>query len=107
MEFLGLAVSTIGGLLVGYFVGYAVKKAVKFLMALMGLYILSLLALAYYGIVIFNVDRIWELSSMLAEKLISNFQTPGPDLAALSSIGLYALPAISFLIGFIYGLKAD
>jgi len=106
MEFLGLLASTVGGLLVGYFVGYAVKKAVKFLMALVGLYILSLFALAYYGIVIFNVDRIWELLSMLAEKLTSSFRAPGLDLAELSSIGPYVLPGTSFLIGLIYGLKA-
>lgn len=100
---LELAAVAAGALAIGFFVGYAVKKAMKILAILLGLYIISLGILAYYDIVIFNTGRIEELLYLLYEKIASYVNSLHVGL--IGELGIYTIPIIAFLIGFLKGFK--
>jgi len=86
-----------GGLL-GFIVGYAVKKLLKVLLVILGLGILMLMLLNYVGIVTVDWDRVVAIISSITPKII-NIAGPVQQL-------VNALPfAGAFVAGFILGIK--
>lgn len=82
----------------GYFVGYAVKKVLKVLAIIAGLFSLALIFLEYNDIIYINYQKLTEL----AEGAISILATANP----LLSPNIVNLPfAGSFILGIAFGLK--
>lgn len=88
-----------GGGVLGFAAGYAVKKMLKLIMVVVGVFILGLLALEYKGWIKINYDA-------LAQS-IENAITGGASAAAgLKSHILANIPfASAFLLGFTLGFK--
>ena len=81
----------------GFFVGYAVKKIAKILAVILGIFLLSLISLAYVGVINMNYDK---LTGVLSKLTI-------PEQAAELLMPIIAnLPfAGSFTVAFLIGLK--
>jgi len=81
----------------GFFVGYAVRKAAKIVAVFLGIFLLSLISLAYIGAISVDYDELTEV--------LSNLTIPEQALELLVPI-LANLPfAGSFIIAFLIGLK--
>jgi uncharacterized membrane protein (Fun14 family) len=87
----------IGGVL-GFFVGYAVKKITKFIAVLIGLGAIILIYLGYQGVININYDK-------LAQTIQSLMGAAGQTSTVLTPI-IANLPfAGSFVAGVVVGLK--
>lgn len=82
MELEAIALQAAGGFVTGALVGYAIKKALKAFLTLLGLWLASIVALAYYGIATIN----WERLNELVYQLISWLGGETANLASLSLI---------------------
>ena len=81
----------------GFFVGYAVRKVAKIVAVFLGIFLLSLISLAYIGAISVDYDELTEV--------LSNLTIPEQALELLVPI-LANLPfAGSFIIAFLIGLK--
>ncbi|MCE4604274.1 MAG: hypothetical protein F7B20_04830 [Aeropyrum sp.] len=88
-----------GGAVLGFAAGYAVKKAVKVLLIVLGAFMMGLLGLSYYGIITVN----WGKLALYIERAISGSQAAA---ASLKSYVLASVPfAGSFMLGFALGFK--
>jgi len=80
----------------GFLVGYIVKKVAKIFAVILGIFILSLIALAYIGAISMNYDKLTDVLSKLT--------IPEQAVELLMPI-LANLPfAISFAVTFLIGL---
>jgi len=81
----------------GFFVGYAVKKVAKILAVILGIFLLSLICLAYVGAISMNYDKLTETLHRLTI----------PEQARELLMPIIAnLPfAASFAVAFLIGLK--
>jgi len=81
----------------GFLVAYVIMKVAKILAIVLGIFILSLIALAYVGAINMNYDKLTEVLSKLAI----------PEQAAELLMPILAnLPfVISFVVAFLIGLK--
>ena len=80
----------------GFFVGYVVRKVTKIIAVILGIFLLSLISLAYVGAISVNYDELIEVLSKLA--------IPEQAAELLTPI-LANLPfAASFIIAFLIGL---
>ena len=81
----------------GFFVGYAVRKVAKIVAVFLGIFLFSLISLAYVGAISVNYDDLTEVLSKLAI----------PEQAAELLMPILAnLPfACSFTVAFLIGLK--
>jgi uncharacterized membrane protein (Fun14 family) len=87
----------IGGIL-GFFIGYAIKKLTKLIAVLIGVFAVILIYLGYQGVININYDR-------LVETLQSLLGAAGQASAALTPV-IANLPfAGSFIAGAAVGLK--
>jgi len=82
----------------GFLIGYAIKKFLKLLLVLLGLFLLILVALEYKGIVKIDYAKLSEGMFQTANKLIQLF----PELLQALSLISYSS---SFLLGFLLGFK--
>jgi uncharacterized membrane protein (Fun14 family) len=78
----------------GFLVGYTVKKVIKILMVLVGLYALSLFYLAYQEIIELNSGKLLEITSSLIAQ----------SVGFLSSTIAYLPFSGSFAVGFALGV---
>ncbi len=89
------------GGLIGFVVGFAIKKLIKLLLVAAGLFFLGLQLLAYEGYITINWQKFEFSLSNLAHKL--------PDFAVgnpISSFLIFGMPfGASFALGFFFGLK--
>lgn len=86
-----------GGIL-GFVVGYAVKKVLKILALIVGFFALVLIYLGYIGIIDVNYDKLIEM----VEGLIGNVGAASEWLSLI----IASLPfAGSFVVGIVLGLK--
>jgi uncharacterized membrane protein (Fun14 family) len=83
----------IGGL-VGFFIGFALKKIIKLLMVLVGLYLLSLFYLLHIEVITINTTKLLETSSSIISQLFN----------LLLGVLPYLTISGSFTIGLIMGL---
>jgi len=81
----------------GFFVGYAIRKVAKIVAVILGIFLLSLISLAYVGTISVNYDKLTEVLSKLTipEQAVELLM---PILANLPFAG-------SFTIAFLIGLK--
>ena len=81
----------------GFLVGYVVKKVTKVFAIVLGIFVLSLIALAYVGAINVNYDKLTEVLSKLTI----------PEQAAELLMPILAnLPfVISFVVAFLVGLQ--
>lgn len=87
----------VGGIL-GFLVGYALKKVAKLLMVLAGIFVMILSYLGLRGVITVNFEA---LQSLIASGIAS-----GSQLAQVVVSVIAALPfAGSFLAGFLLGLR--
>ncbi|AEH24613.1 FUN14 domain-containing protein [Pyrococcus yayanosii] len=97
MDFnLGGIVGDMGvGALVGFIIGYALKKIMKIVLALIGVYLLSLFWLQQKGVITINTDKLFNLVEGATETTLS-----------LGQKVLGILPgSAAFLAGFYLGFK--
>jgi len=87
----------VGGIL-GFVVGYALKKVVKLVLVLAGLFVMILAYLGLRGVITVNFEAL--------ESLISSGLASGSQFVGVIAAIIAALPfAGSFLAGFLLGLK--
>ena len=86
-----------GGIL-GFIVGYAIKKVVKILIVVVGLFTLGLFLLEYEGIINVNYDKLLQVVENLTGTLGQTSGWINPILAHLPFAG-------SFAVGAAVGLK--
>jgi len=86
-----------GGIL-GFIVGYAIKKVLKILAVVAGLFALALIYLAYIDIISVNYGKLTEAIERLLSGLGEASQLVSPIVANLPFAG-------SFLVGAALGLK--
>ncbi|ASJ16785.1 hypothetical protein A3L04_06700 [Thermococcus chitonophagus] len=83
------------GALVGFIIGYALKKFMKIVMALIGAYVLSLFWLQQKGVITINTDALFNLTKQATEATLS-----------LADKALGILPgSTAFIAGFYLGFK--
>ncbi|RLE92026.1 MAG: hypothetical protein DRN04_11380 [Thermoprotei archaeon] len=88
----------VGGIL-GFSTGYTIKKIVKFLLLVLGIFMAILLYLDYSRIITINYDR-------LAEVIYSIIQIASSKASGLQEYIKSQIPfAASFSVGLILGLK--
>ncbi|MFA4647505.1 FUN14 domain-containing protein [Pyrococcus kukulkanii] len=83
------------GAIVGFIVGYALKKFMKIVMALIGAYVLSLFWLQQKGVITINTDALFNLTKQAAQTTLS-----------LADKAMGILPgSTAFIAGFYLGFK--
>ncbi|MDK2868828.1 MAG: hypothetical protein PWP39_63 [Pyrococcus sp.] len=83
------------GAVVGFIVGYALKKFMKIVMALIGAYVLSLFWLQQKGVITINTEALFNLTKEAAQTTLS-----------LGEKALGILPGgAAFVAGFYLGFK--
>ena len=81
----------------GFFIGFAIKKIIKILVVLIGLYLLSLFYLVNIEVIKINPTKFLETSSSFITQIFNFLLTTTPYLAISSSFTL------GFLLGIIKG----
>ncbi len=66
---LPIIISGSGGFTVGFIVGYALKKFLKLVMIVLGLFLAMLFLLCYMGIVVLNYEKLMVLLASLMETI--------------------------------------
>lgn len=93
-----LALQTVGGFMVGGLIGYALRKAAKWFLLLLGFMLLPIFGLWYLGLLYVN----WAGVNALVAKIISwlgvNLSNMGLAIASMGMLGL------GTLFGFFFGL---
>jgi len=98
-EYLSPVVYQIGvGGIGGFLVGYAIKKIVKILVIILGIFILAILYLGYSGIISVNYDKLEEAISKALPAVAETSNLLIPIITNLPFAG-------SFGLGFLIGLK--
>jgi uncharacterized membrane protein (Fun14 family) len=88
-----------GGLILGFSAGYALKKLVKVVLLVLGVFTVGLLVLAYYGIIAVN----WDKLALLVERALAGAQA---TTYSIQSFVIASIPfAGAFTAGFILGFK--
>ncbi|HDM23544.1 hypothetical protein DRO02_05430 [archaeon] len=87
------------GFFIGFAVGYALKKLIKILIVLAGLFFMLLLAMEYYGIVSIKYDKLLEA----VENLIGGVS--GEAQGIYAHIVAHLPFAAAFIPGFAFGVK--
>lgn len=83
------------GALVGFITGYALKKFMKLVIAIIGAYIVSLFYLQQKGVITINTDKLFNLAGGVTQQMVS-----------LGQKVLGILPGTSaFVAGFYLGFK--
>jgi uncharacterized membrane protein (Fun14 family) len=90
-----------GGLILGFAVGYAAKKALKIALIVLGVFTAGLIFLEYQGIISVNYDKL----ALLVERLISGAQATAASLEAhiLANVPFASTFLLGFAMGFKYG----
>ena len=110
-NFSSIAATIGGGFLVGILIGYAIKKVVKVVAIIVGLFFAGLAYLQYQQIVTINWNKVPQLSQNVVETLANaTTQIPGlnsghPADIAISNFGipLTGSMSVGFTIGFVRG----
>ncbi len=88
----------IGGI-IGFFIGYAIKKITKIAIIILGVFFIALIYLEYNGFIVINYDKFQEAFGKIGGSMSERLVIPStPILTNLPLLG-------SFGIGFIIGLK--
>jgi len=90
-----------GGVILGFATGYAFKKLVKVVLVVLGLFTVGFLALAYYGVVAVN----WDKLALLVERAVYGAQATAYSVQSfiVASIPFAGAFTAGFILGFRYG----
>ncbi len=90
-----------GGLVLGFAAGYAVKKALKLALLVLGVFTIALIGLEYYGVISVNYDKL----VLLVERAISGAEAAAGSLQAhiIANIPFAGTFLAGFALGFKYG----
>jgi uncharacterized membrane protein (Fun14 family) len=106
MDILTSLSGTIGGGFVGgVLLGYALKKVVKLIAVVLGLFIAGLAYLQYQQLASYNLDKIEGTISTIANTTTSTFNNYNVEALATTNIGIPLTGGMSagFAIGFMKG----
>jgi uncharacterized membrane protein (Fun14 family) len=94
-----------GGFFGGLLLGYALKKVVKMIAVVFGLFLAGLAYLQYQQMASFNWDKIEGTISMLANTTTNTFNEYNIETLAMTNFGIPLASSVSagFAIGFIRG----
>ena len=94
-----------GGFFGGLLLGYAIKKVVKLLAVVVGLFIAGLAYLQYQQLAFFNWDRIEGNISTIANATTNTFSDHNIETLATANLGIPLTGGMSagFAIGFMKG----
>jgi uncharacterized membrane protein (Fun14 family) len=94
-----------GGFFGGLFFGYALKKIVKLIAVIVGLFIAGLAYLQYHQIASFNWDKIEGTITSLANTTANTFNDYSIETLGLTNFGIPLTSGMSagFAIGFLKG----
>ncbi|RLI39437.1 hypothetical protein DRO60_01215 [Candidatus Bathyarchaeota archaeon] len=96
---IGIGIQMSAGFIMGFLAGYAAKKVAKVVAVVLGIFILALMLLNYYGIIMVR----WEKLVGLGEEALRWIEAQGTSVATFV---LMNLPMIgTFTAGFIIGFK--
>ena len=97
MDLSTLALQAAGGFVTGALIGYALRKAVKVFLTILGLWLLSIVALGQMGVIAIN----WEALNELVTKIVSWLGMKTSDVASfISSAGVFG---VTLAVGFFAG----
>jgi len=97
MDLTTLALQAAGGFVTGALIGYALRKAVKVFLTVLGLWLLSIVALGQMGVIVIN----WEALNELVTKIVSWLGMKTSDVASfISSAGVFG---VTLAVGFFAG----
>jgi len=110
-NFSSIAATIGGGFLVGILIGYAIKKVVKVVAIIVGLFFAGLAYLQYQQIVTINWNKVPQLSQNVVETLANaTTQIPGFNSGHSADIAIsnFGIPltgsmSVGFTIGFVRG----
>jgi len=92
-----LALQAAGGFVTGALIGYALRKAIKVFVTVLGLWLLSVVYLGYIGVVTINWNKLNELVTNILSWL--GIQS-GNITSFISSAGIFGLTlAVGFFAG--------
>lgn len=94
-----LALQVIGGFTLGAIIGYVLRKAAKWVLIIIGIFLLPVVGLWYLGVLDVNWAGLNELVGRLVEWLGVNLSDLSMALASTGALG------ISGLIGLMFGLS--
>jgi uncharacterized membrane protein (Fun14 family) len=102
-----IAASTISGGLAGFLIGYAIKKAIKIIFTIIGLFLAGLAYLNYQGLVSVDWDKVGSISNGALIELSNSTQQYVPaaiDNQVMPTLLNFGLPlGGSFAAGFTIG----
>lgn len=88
----------IGGI-IGFFIGFAIKKITKIALFILGIFFIALLYLEYNGYIVINYAKFEETFGMIGSSVADQLTVPATPI--LTNIPLLG----GFGVGFIIGLK--
>ena len=103
--FISVSAGIGGGFFGGLLLGYALKKVVKLIAVIGGLFIAGLAYLQYQQIASFNWDRIEGIISTIANATTNTFNDHNIESLAMTNLGIPLTGGVSagFAIGFMKG----
>jgi uncharacterized membrane protein (Fun14 family) len=95
----------IGGI-AGFLIGYAIKKVIKIMMVIVGLFLAALLYLSHQGIITINWDKLE--ASATGATTMANSSIPGLSDQVMAIAQNFGIPltgsfAAAFVLGFMKG----
>lgn len=97
VELATLALQAAGGFVTGALIGYALRRAIKIFLSVLGLWLLSIVSLSYIGVVTIN----WSGLSELVSKIVGWLGISAENIASfISSAGVFGL---TLSVGFFAG----
>jgi len=94
-----LALQAVGGFVLGGIIGYAIRKAAKWVLIAIGFFLLPVFGLWYLGLLSVNWDKLNEVVGRIVEWLGVNLSNM---TSAIASAGVFG---ISGIVGFLFGLS--
>ena len=98
-QLLPIAVSASGGFIIGLLIGYALKKALKVMAVIVGLFLLGLILMNYYGLITIDYTKLEEL----VKQIVSYISQESEKFTNWATVNISF--AGSILAGLILGFK--
>jgi len=97
VELTTLALQAAGGFVTGALIGYALRKAIKVFLTVLGLWLLSIVSLGYLGVVTIN----WSELNRLVSNIVAWLGIESGNIASfISTTGVFGL---TLTVGFFAG----
>jgi uncharacterized membrane protein (Fun14 family) len=99
-----IATTTGSGAIIGFLVGYAIKKVIRIILVIAGLSIATLAYLEYQKVIVINWDKMDATSAVIGLRNATD-QVPGIDNHIIPTLANFGIPLTgSAAAGFVFGL---